>query len=117
LIARACGLSSARRARPAARSAARLARIDTALADVRRRIANLGDQLEVEIDDESRNALRERKARHVKTRRDLEAARRAGGADRAAVHRAQRRLAPDGHLGPDGTGVRAGDTGEEARHL
>jgi hypothetical protein len=53
----------------------RLVRIDTRLADVRRRIANLDDELEVEADDERRSALRERMARHVKTRRDLEAER------------------------------------------
>jgi hypothetical protein len=42
---------------------------------VRRRIKNLDDQLEVETDEESRSALRERKAQRIKMRRDLEAER------------------------------------------
>lgn len=53
----------------------RLTRVDAQLAEVRRRIANLDDQLEVETDDESRSALRERKAQRVKARRELEAER------------------------------------------
>ncbi len=51
----------------------RLARIETTLADIRRRIASLDDLLETETDDENRSALRERKAQHTKARRELEA--------------------------------------------
>src|SRR5262249_40830303 len=53
----------------------RLGRVDVALADVRRRIANLDDEVEVEADDERRSALRERVARHNKARPELEAER------------------------------------------
>lgn len=51
----------------------RLSRVEAKIADVKRRIANLDDEIEIETDDERRSALRERVARRVKERRDLEA--------------------------------------------
>ena len=51
----------------------RLARVEAQLADVRRRIARLDDELEAETDDKNRADLRVRKAQGTKERRELEA--------------------------------------------
>lgn len=51
----------------------RLAHVEAKLADVRRRIKNLNDDLETETDAENRLELAERKAQRIKTRKELEA--------------------------------------------
>jgi hypothetical protein len=53
----------------------RLALIEERIAEMKRRIRNLDDQLEVETDDDNRAELRERKAQRIKTRTDLESER------------------------------------------
>jgi site-specific DNA recombinase len=55
-----------------ARLEERRVRVETILADVRKRIANLDDEIEIEEDDENKSALRARKAQRTRERKELE---------------------------------------------